>query len=687
MPPSKSSTLTLNVLRQELRTALDSHGDRLMMRIRQEVNLNVGGANIETDYGLEVIPEQSMARENGVAVERHPVIREPSVKEHVTIAEPDEDDNTDSAVIAIQSTRRQASSTKPHQWILRNPTYMAPVESEEPMVVKRSVRAYHTQARTTPRPQTLRNSRNTAVKRQVTTRTSGSRVTNRQTPPVRFMTGFHEPGSAGDAGDSTGATLSLMDSPQGSDDDETPAEEIPQKAEERLSLPTRTTEYFEEEMSNPILAADYPRFRMTRWCIRHWLKSSVESGFFEYTCGIFVVLNAASLGVETNFQVTHRNTPLPSIFGVIEALFCCLFTLEQAMRLCVYRRRFFTMKGRHWNIFDFSVVSLQLFEQISHLFAILTGNLDLSVVRMLRVLRLVRITRLIRVLRMVHELRTLVASIMGSFKSLGWTLLLLMIVIYTFSVLFTQIVLDRLKSDPPHADALHRWFGSLARTALTLFESILGGVSWEEVVMPLSADISPMVVVVFCFYLAFCVFALMNVVTGEFVEKAMQTAQDHKDMYLANRISEIFFNEGDQITWEVFARKMDNPDMREYFKAINVDPSEAFGLFKLLDADGSGDIDCEEIVNGLLRLRGSARALELSLLTSETMRIHQTLNKSMEELDRRLLAITRLVAKAKVNIPEDRKESVVQASPTLVTALGRGRAMSHLSAVSLHSEQ
>jgi len=423
-----------------------------------------------------------------------------------------------------------------------------------------------------------------------------------------------------------------------SDISEEPAGDIlPMRARESV-VSRATSEYFNN---------GYHGQMVTRG---HWqyLSRVVNHPIFEYLTGLLVITNAVTLGIETNYQVTHRVEHIPKAFSVTEAAFCVLFTVEQLMRLQVHGRRFFTMKGWPWNIFDLVVVTLQLVEQVSHVLRWVNIHMNVSVIRTCRVLRLIRITRLIRVVRLVQELRMLVASILNSFKSLGWTLLLLAIVIYIFSVLFTQIVLDAIDADVPVAKDLERWFGSLPRTALTLFESILGGLSWEEPVSPL-ISVSPVAACLFCFYVAFCVFALMNVVTGVFVDKAMQSAQDHKDKYLANQISDLFFsaadNDSGDITWEMFQQRMGTPEMKEYFKAINVDPSEAYGLFQLLDTDDSGGVDCEEIVNGLLRLRGGARALELSLLMTETSHMHKSLNHHLLDFNQRLQSISRAVSK------------------------------------------
>jgi len=275
---------------------------------------------------------------------------------------------------------------------------------------------------------------------------------------------------------------------------------------------------------------------------------------------------------------------------------------------------------------------LQILEQCLHAAKAVGAPINDSIVRILRIVRLARIVRIVRVLRLIEELRTIVSSIMASIKSLAWALLLLMLVIYSFSVLFTQIVLNALEEDVPNAEGLQRWFGCVPRTALTLFGSILGGVNWDQVVDPLVEDISWPMGVMFCFYIAVCVFAFMNVITGVFVEKTTRMSQESSDRNMAHHISELFFQESantEDITWETFKSKLDTPDMQEYLKSINVDAAEARVLFQLLDADGSGGVDRTEIVNGLLRLRGNARALELSLLMNQTSRLFQRIENQV----------------------------------------------------------
>lgn len=387
-----------------------------------------------------------------------------------------------------------------------------------------------------------------------------------------------------------------------------------------------------------------------RTCER--LRRLLSSHTFEHFVAFLVILNGALLGFEADHHASHPEREVPGFVRSSEMLFCTVFVMELLLRLSVFRRAFFTQAGWPWNIFDLLVVALQVVEQVSGLF---TDTRDLAAMQVLRTLRLLRITRLLRALRLIEELRTIVSSVAKSMRSLLWSLVLLMIMVYTVSVIFTEVVTEAVVKQTSNAEALRYWFGGVGRTVLSLFETILGGVSWDSIVQPLITDVSPVAGAVFCLYVTFSQFALMNVVTGIFVEKATRTAQENKDQYMANHISEIFFQGShkstDNITLDAFKAHLDNPDMQDYFKAIDVDPSEATGLFHLLDAGGSGSIHSEQFVDGLLRLRGSARALDLALLMHDNRLMHEDATRRIAHLHRTVMTSRNADSKGRAEPP------------------------------------
>jgi len=145
-------------------------------------------------------------------------------------------------------------------------------------------------------------------------------------------------------------------------------------------------------------------------------------------------------------------------------------------------------------------------------------------------------------------------------------------------------------------------------------------------------NVSPLLGILFCCYITVSFFAMMNLVTGVFVESVTKTVREDKDSNMAFRISELFLHGDDaaEITWAEFSEKMNSNAMQDYFRAIDVNPAEARSLFDLLDVDGSGSVDADEIVNGCLRLRGPAKSLDISLLLRVVERMDRHLSRLSE---------------------------------------------------------
>eukprot|EP00971_Amphidinium_carterae_P048680 959613-Amphidinium_carterae.1 len=83
--------------------------------------------------------------------------------------------------------------------------------------------------------------------------------------------------------------------------------------------------------------------------------------------------------------------------------------------------------------------------------------------------------------------------------------------------------------------------------------------------------------------------------------------------------------------------------MEQCFKAMDIDPSEARGIFTLLDTEDRGEIDCQEFVAGCLRLRGQARAIDLATLMYFNKRIATWWFQKMQLVEDRLEKILDLM--------------------------------------------
>jgi len=137
-----------------------------------------------------------------------------------------------------------------------------------------------------------------------------------------------------------------------------------------------------------------------------------------------------------------------------------------------------------------------------------------------------------------------------------------------------------------------------------------------------------------CGFIAFAQFAMLNVITGVFVERALEEDAEEKDATMVGRLMD--FLSGSEhpgyLTWEEFEERLEEPAMQLYFKSVDLDPCEAKGLFVLLDADQSGRVEAEEFIMGCLRLRGTAKAIDLATLMYENRRWYKRIEGKLTKL-------------------------------------------------------
>jgi voltage-gated sodium channel len=364
----------------------------------------------------------------------------------------------------------------------------------------------------------------------------------------------------------------------------------------------------------------------------------LNSQKFDNFIGMLIAINALTIGYQTDYMARNEIVVAPFGFVVVERIFLVFFFSELSLRLYVNKVKFFYKGSVKWNWFDFLVVMSQLLEEVMGSVArIFQGSSFLEnfkLMRLLRVLRLMRVLRVMRVLRLITELRTIVSSIVGSMKSLLWTVVLLVLMMYMVGIYFMQTVTTHLvmmnseTRDKPSNRVLMEYFGSLPRTILTLYQAMSGGFDWDTLADPLTKETGWWVGLAFTSYIAFALLAIMNVVTGVFVQTALQSAKEEEDAFIAEQIVTLFRSGGGDggahyITSDEIYEATTNPKTANEWKAINVTPSEAMYLFNLLDIDGLGQVLFEEFLSGCLRLHGGAKAVDVLTLMQELRKFYR----------------------------------------------------------------
>jgi len=367
-------------------------------------------------------------------------------------------------------------------------------------------------------------------------------------------------------------------------------------------------------------------------CWRRFTNCLGRYADYPVACAIF--LNGVFLGVQTQYQSSKMTQAVPPVYPVFEVVFCVVFTAELIVKLGRNGYKYFIGPGWKWNIFDFLLVMMQLVEvagmfTTQHESKSAPPTANVSYLRLLRILRLFRVLRLVRLLQFIGELNTIISSITNSMRPLFWTMILLLLMVYVVGIVFTQMVfnhrMEKIMADDLESNendrALEYWFGTLWRTILSLYEAILGGTDWDALVSPLVAEISVLAAPVFMFYVAFVLLAMMNVITGIFVESALKNAHKEQEMDFYSSSKELFCKgyqkPASVVTRDHFQEELAQSHFITLLRQVGIEKADAELMFTLLDVDNLGEIDLDDLLAGLLRLRSSAKVFDIALFMHE----------------------------------------------------------------------
>jgi len=240
-------------------------------------------------------------------------------------------------------------------------------------------------------------------------------------------------------------------------------------------------------------------------------------------------------------------------------------------------------------------------------------------------------------------------STMGS---LAWTLLLLVLLFYSFGVIICQTVTDHCRYAATGADVpacepdLLRFWSNIPDSMLTLFLSISGGLSWTDALEPLR-KVSSIAVVCMIIFIVITVFAVLNVVTGVFCNTAIESASADKDIAImkqmkkteaqVNSLKEIFreidLDSSDHISLQELKDALKTPKMKSFMNSLDISTQDVWTLFMVVDADNSGEISLDEFVYGCMQLQGPAKGLQVARMSYENTVMRQEIRKIRDDLE------------------------------------------------------
>ncbi|MGL4512182.1 MAG: ion transporter [Lacipirellulaceae bacterium] len=178
----------------------------------------------------------------------------------------------------------------------------------------------------------------------------------------------------------------------------------------------------------------------------------VESERFHAAILTLIILGAILIGLETSPEVVRYAGDL---LNALDTAVLALFVVEAALKMGQYGWRFYRYFLDPWNVFDFVVVAV--------CFLPFDGQYA-------AVLRLARVFRALRLVTAVPQLQVLVNALLKSIPSMGYVLLLLVLLFYAYGVMGVFLFRD---NDPVH-------FRNLPTSMLTLF-TVITQEGWDNV--------------------------------------------------------------------------------------------------------------------------------------------------------------------------------------------------------------
>ena len=208
-----------------------------------------------------------------------------------------------------------------------------------------------------------------------------------------------------------------------------------------------------------------------------------------------IVFNAIILGMETSKDLMAQAGWL---ILALDRLCLTIFVAEIAAKMFARGGRFFR---DGWNVFDFVIVGVSL----------APAGQGLSALRALRILRV------LRVISAAPRLRRVVEGFITALPGMGSVFLLMGLIFYIGAVIATKLF----------GAAFPEWFGTLGRSAYTLFQ-IMTLESWSMGIVRPVMNEYPYAWIFFVPFIMITTFAVVNLLVGLIVN-SMQDAHHEED--------------------------------------------------------------------------------------------------------------------------------------------------------------
>jgi len=387
-----------------------------------------------------------------------------------------------------------------------------------------------------------------------------------------------------------------------------------------------------------------------RWRCLNVLDKMVKNIYFEVAFLFLILFNTVVMAAEAEYEgyvVAHEMglggpsegwDKLPVIFETLEIVFGGVFIVEVALKMTVYRKRFF---ASYWCVFDLLVVVLWVVEKCAA--AKQMPTLVLRISRLVRALRLVRLTK---TMWFADTLSLMVVALKASLSATVWSILLIFTISMCSALLMTNVARSFILGNIPlAADTSHVWspsligdeerreqlwlhFGTFWRSFLTVLEVTVG--NWVPVTRMVQECMNEWLAVAILMYQMLMGFAFLKVVQGVFLHETFRVAKSDNELMIRDAmrdrarfkhqmedlLSDVDEDGSGMISKDEFRELFGHERVGFFLGALGLDVADKENLWRLVMEDIGQNIEApevsvEDLAKVIGRIRGYGRSIDL----------------------------------------------------------------------------
>lgn len=228
-------------------------------------------------------------------------------------------------------------------------------------------------------------------------------------------------------------------------------------------------------------------------------------------------------------------------------------------------------------------------------------------------------------------------AVVGSFVSLFWSCCFLAVTLWIAALVLVQSLLNYrvhhcnsppLGSEAELCDTLQETFGTVQSAMMTLFQGTTGGTDWKDIYDVVGKGGSTPKVI-FLSFIIFFNFALFNIITSTFVDKALRLARSDEDLVIAERSEEekkvenqlrelirrLDEDESGYITIDELQKATEDERILHKFDMLGITVRDVQTFFHALKLHAHEDhLTVDLFVEGCMKMKGPPSSLEVQAI-------------------------------------------------------------------------